>query len=278
MTVAGGTRTVKPDVKGDAMGARNWAGPLLIGAVIVAGCGDDDNDSSSEDSAVVTTLTTPTTTAPTASTAPQTDPSSPPTAAVLFEEPFDDDRNGWGVVDDPEYGSTAYESGDYVWEFTGTVGHLLPKVLGDQYDRGELDMADVVVRAEATVVAGGGVIGVFCREETDVDAEVQWYEFVARDGFAAIRRADLEGNIEVLAETEDVVLPTGIPIAIEATCTDDDAGHAELSLTLDGDPVLTATSDQPLGVGPPGLQAWTFPMHEQMDIRWHEFSIHAVED
>ena len=177
------------------MGARNWAGPLLIGAVIVAGCGDDDNDSSSEDSAVVTTLTTPTTTAPTASTAPQTDPSSPPTAAVLFEEPFDDDRNGWGVVDDPEYGSTAYESGDYVWEFTGTVGHLLPKVLGDQYDRGELDMADVVVRAEATVVAGGGVIGVFCREETDVDAEVQWYEFVARDGFAAIRRADLEGNI-----------------------------------------------------------------------------------
>jgi hypothetical protein len=277
MTVASGARTVHPDVKGDAMGARKWAGPLLIGAVIVAGCGDD-NDDSSEGSAVATTPTTPTTRAPMASTAPQTEPLDPPSAAVLFEEPFDDDRNGWGVLDDPEYGSAAYEGGDYVWELTGRVAHLLPKVLGDQYDRGELNMADVVVRAEATVVAGGGVIGVFCREEPDVDAEVQWYEFVARDGFAAIRRADLEGNIEVLAETEEATVPTGQPIAIEATCTDDDTGHAELSLTLDGDPVLTATSDHPLGIGPPGLQAWTFPMHEQMDIRWHEFSIHAVEN
>jgi hypothetical protein len=276
MTVVSGTRTVNPEVKGDAMGARKWAGPLLIGAVIVAGCGDD-NDGSSEDSAV-TTRTTPTTTAPTASTAPQTEASNQASAAVLFEEPFDDDRNGWGVVDDPEYGSTAYEGGDYVWELTGRVAHLLPKVLGDQYDRGELDMADVVVRAEATVVAGGGVIGVFCREETDVDAELQWYEFVARDGFAAIRRADLEGNIEVLAESNDVTLPAGSPIALEATCTDDDAGHAELSLALNGDPVLTATSDHPLGIAPPGLQAWTFPMHEQMDIRWHEFSIHGVEN
>jgi hypothetical protein len=277
MTGASSTRTVNPDVKGDAMGARKWAGPLLVGAIILVGCGDDD-DSSSEDSPVVTTRTTPTTTAPTASTAQQTEPGDPPSAAVLFEDPFDDDRNGWGVLDDPEYGSAAYAGGDYVWELTGRVAHLVPKVLGDQYDRGELDMADVVVRADATVVAGGGVIGVFCREEPDVDAEAQWYEFVARDGFAAIRRADLESNIEVLAETEDVALPAGQPIAIEATCTNDDAGQAELSLTLNGDPVLTATSDHPLGIGPPGLQAWTFPIHEQMDIRWHDFSIHAVEN
>ena len=258
------------------MGARNWAGPLLIGTVIVAGCGDT-NDSSTADSPVVTTRTSPTTTAPTASAAPPTEAGDPPSAAVLFQDPFDDDHNGWGVIDDPHYGSTSYEDGDYVWEFTGSSAHVLPQVLGEQYDRGDLDMADVVVRAEVTVVAGGGVIGVFCREETDVDAEFQWYEFVARDGFAAIRRADVEGNIEVIAETEDVTLPTGEPIAIEATCTDA-AAHAELSLTLNGDPVLTATSDDPLGHGPPGLQAWTFPPHEQMDIRWHQFSIHAVEN
>jgi hypothetical protein len=257
------------------MGARKWAGPLLIGAVIVAACGDDDG--SSADPGITTPDTATTTAAAVASTAPQTDVGDPAASGVLFEDPFADDRNGWGVIDDPDYGSTAYEGGDYVWELTGRHGHLLPKVLGDQFDRGELDMADVVVRAEATVVAGGGVIGVFCREKPDVDAEMQWYEFVARDGFAAIRRADLESNIEVLAETEDVTLPIGEPIAIEATCTDDDAGHAELSLALNGDPVLTATSDDPLGHGPPGLQAWTFPMHEQMDIRWHAFSIHAAE-
>ena len=78
--------------------------------------------------------------------------------------------------------------------------HWLPAVLGEQYERGELDMLDVTVRAEATIDAGDGVIGLFCRETPDIDAAFQWYEFVARDGFAAISRADLEGNIEVLAE------------------------------------------------------------------------------
>lgn len=269
------------------MGTQNWARPLLIAAIIVTGCGDDE-DSSTEDSAVITTPTTapttpsapiaPATAAPaSASTAPQIGASEPPSAAALFEEPFDDDANGWGVIDDSEYGSATYEGGDYVWALTGRVAHILPMVLADQYDRGELEMADVVVRAEATVVAGGGVIGVFCREEPDVDAEFRWYEFVARDGFAAIRQADAEGNIDVLAETKDVTLPTGEPIALEATCADDDDGKADLSLTLNGVPVLTATGDDPLGTGPPGVQAWTFPIHEQMDIRWHGFSIHAVE-
>ena len=251
------------------MSARTWAAQLLIGVVIVAGCGDDDG--SSKDSAVVTEQTTPTT------GDPATTSGDPTATGTLFEEPFDDDRNGWGIVDHPDYGSTAYEGGDYVWQFTGSVAHFVPDVLGNEYDNGELDMADVVVRAEATVTAGGGVIGVFCRDDPDVDAEVQWYEFVARDGFAAIRRADLEGNIEVLAKTEDVTAPLGEPIAIEATCANDEAGHANLSMTLNGAPILTATSDDTLGSGPPGLQAWTYPMHEQMDIRWHEFSIHAVE-
>jgi hypothetical protein len=26
----------------------------------------------------------------------------------------------------------------------------------------------------------------------------------------------------------------------------------------------------------PDLQAWTFPAHEQIDIRWHDFSIHPL--
>ena len=42
------------------------------------------------------------------------------------------------------------------------------------------------------------MIGVF-REVPDTDADFQWYEFVARDRFAAIHKADSEGNLEVLA-------------------------------------------------------------------------------
>jgi hypothetical protein len=262
-------------MKGVAMGVRGWTGPLLIGAITVAGCGDDDSSSAQLGN---TTKPAPMTSPPVGtSTAPGTVADNPP-SAVLFEDPFDDDRNGWGVIDDPEFGSATFNGGDYVWEFTGSAAHVLPQVLGEQYDRGELDTADVVVRAEATVLAGGGVIGVFCREERDVDADWQWFEFVARDGFAAIRNADSEGNIETLAETEDVSAPTGEPIALEATCTTGNDEDTELSMTLNDGPMLTATADDPLGTGPPGLQAWTFPAHAELNVRWHEFSIHAVDN
>jgi hypothetical protein len=198
---------------------------------------------------------------------------SEPQRDVLFEDTFDDDRNGWGVVDHPDFGTTTFEDGDYVWAFRGSIGHWLPAVLGELYDRDELDMLDVTVRAEATVLAGEGVIGVFCRENPDDDAEWQWYEFVARDGFAAIRRADLEGNLDVLAETDDVSLPLGEPLSIEATCVDDSEGYATLRMSLNDTEVLEATDDDPLVNGVSGLQAYTFPIHEQMDIRWHHFTV-----
>jgi hypothetical protein len=200
---------------------------------------------------------------------------TPKTGEVLFEDGFDDDRNGWGVIDDPEFGSTAYEAGGYVWVFSGRVAHWIPGVLGEQYDRGELEMRDVIVRAEATIDKGDGVVGVACRETPDTDADWQWYEFVARDGFAAIRHADVESNIEVLAESKDVVLPSGEPFTIEGACVDNADGDVHLALILNGSPVLQTTAADPLGNGVPALQAWTHPMHEQMDVRWHEFSVYA---
>jgi hypothetical protein len=200
-----------------------------------------------------------------------------PQRKVLFDETFNDDRNGWGIVDDPEYGSTAYEDGDYVWDFRGSVAHWLPAALGDEYDRGELEMADVIVKAEVTVVSGGGVVGVFCRENPDTDADWQWYEFVARNGFAAIRHADAEANLEVLAETGNVDLPVGELISLEASCSTDEHGRAQLSLSINGTPLLDASDDDPLGNGVPGIQAWTYPIHAPMDIRWHSFSIEATQ-
>jgi hypothetical protein len=198
--------------------------------------------------------------------------SEPPSGEVLFADTFEDDRNGWGIIEHPDFGSTTYTDGDYAWVLRGSSGHLLPAVIGEQYDRGELDMLDVTVRAEATIDAGDGVIGLFCREVPDTDAQFQWYEFVARDGFAAIRRADLEGNLDVLAETDDVDAPLGQPMVIEATCFDDD-GTAMLTMSLNDAIVLDGSDDDPLDSGAPGLQAYTYPIHEQMDIRWNHFTV-----
>jgi hypothetical protein len=206
-----------------------------------------------------------------ATTEPPTssDPAAPD-EHVLFDESFDDDHNGWGIIDHPDYGGTSYDNGDYVWDLTGSYGHLIAEVLGVQYDNDELDMLDVTVRAELTIDSGNGVAGVFCREVPDTDADWQWYEFVVRDGWAAVRLADLEGNIDVIAESDDVEVAKGVPFAIEATCAD---GVAHLSLSIDGEPVLAGEDDDPLGNGVPGLQAWTYPVHELIEIRWHHFSI-----
>ena len=261
------------------MRTQTWVMPLLVGVLSVTACGDDTQSATNATppAATPTSLAVTSTTSGSAAGS-QTPAAVKSTGKLLFQDPFDDDRNGWGVHDNPEFGSAAYDSGDYVWAFRGSVSHWLPAVLGEQYDRGELEMHNVVVKADATVAAGGGVVGVFCRETPDTDADYQWYEFVARDGFAAIRRADAEGNLDVLAETKDVTLPLGMPIAFEATCVDDTDGHAQLSFSLNGTPVLHATDNDPLGNGVSGLQAWTFPVHEEIDIRWHEFSIHEAQN
>jgi hypothetical protein len=228
-------------------------------------CGDDDDGD-----AAASSMDTETSDASTAAT-------SPATLEVLFTDSFDDDANGWGIIDDQHYGTADYAGGDYVWHLTGSSGHLIPETLGLQYDSGQLAMRDVVVAADATIESGEGVVGVFCREVPDTDAEWQWYEFVARDGFAAIRRADLEGNLDVLAETDDVTLPVGQPMALEAACIDDAAGNAQLTMSVNGSSLLSATDDEPLGNGAPGIQAWTFPVHEPIDVRWHDFSVHRAE-
>ena len=99
---------------------------------------------------------------------------------------------------------------------------------------------------------------------------------MVRDGYAAIRLADSEGNITPLAEGRELAVPLGTPIAIEATCRDDADGAAALSMAVNGVPLLeTVVDDSPLGNGAPGMSAWTFPMHEPMGIVWHSFSVRS---
>ena len=195
---------------------------------------------------------------------------------VVLQEDFDDDRNEWGIVDG-EFGSAYYEDGEYVWETTGSNIHwapamFVPEEIGGSYT-GDPDLGDVVVRAEFTIVSGEGVAGVFCREAPDTDAEAEWYEFVVRDGFAAIRRADFESNLEVLASTEEVRLPQGDEFALEATCSTGDDGTAELGLLLDDELTLSATDAEPIAPGPVGQQGYTHPMHAPMTVRWNSFTV-----
>jgi hypothetical protein len=246
------------------MKTRTWLAALAVGVLGLTSCG----------------TATANREAPRTSTNPEasrTTPAASPTDANLaFYDTFDDDRNRWGVVDDPVGGTANFSGGDYVWKFTGSLSHWLPAVLGDQYDRGELHMRDVAVRADLTIDAGGGVAGVGCRENKDTDADYQWYEFVARDGFAAIRQSDAEGNIAVLAKTDKISLPLGKAFTVEGICVNDSAGKAHLTMRLNGNQVLETTRPKPLINGVPSLQAWTYPRHSELDIHWHEFSVRNI--
>lgn len=253
---------------------------LAVGALVaIASCGGDDaaapaSESSTEIGTTAgpsSTSTGTTGTAPAPGTATPTDELS-----LLFADDFVDDTNGWGVVDDSEYGTWTYENGDYVWDFTGRIGHLIPETLGRRYDAGELAARDVEVRASLTIEEGRGVAGVFCREVPDTDAEYEWYEFVVRDGYGAIRRADLEGNLDVLAESTTPSIEFGRPFELTARCIDTAGGEAALSLDLDDQRILEATDPDPIGNGVPGIEAWTFPPHDPMTLRWHRFTISTI--
>jgi hypothetical protein len=234
---------------------------LLLAAVLgIGGC--SDGGASASDS------TRPTSAAPSA-------------GDTLFTDPFDDDANGWALPE-TENSRTEVLGGDFVWEAKRAAPDLRPHVLAaplaDAFDRGDgPQLRNVIVRASVTPERGTGAMGMFCREVRDTDTDFQWYEFVARDGFAAIRRGDSAGHLDVLASTHDLDLPLGREATLEAACVDDASGRARLWLSVDGTAVLVARDPDPLGNGPAGLQAYDSPdkaSKARYLIRWHDFSIY----
>jgi hypothetical protein len=204
-------------------------------------------------------------------------PSSSPDALSAFSDSFDDDHNGWGVPP-TDTGSAQVVGGDFVWDSKQFEQrpHLLAATVGEAFDSGRLEMTDVQVAASFTPERGAAAVGVFCRESTDTDSDFQWYEFVVRDGYAAIRHADLGGNIETLADTDDAAVPTGSPASIMATCADQDDGTASLTLELNDDELLTTSVADPLGNGGAGLQGYDAAEGKAdapMKIVWHDFSV-----
>jgi hypothetical protein len=204
-------------------------------------------------------------------------PAPPRAGGQLFTDTFQDDSNGWALPD-TEQGRMRYDNGDFVWESrTPNVRpHVLATPLGEAFDRGELQMRDVVVTSDVTPEQGKAAVGVFCREVRDTDSDFQWYEFVARDGYAAIRRADTAGHLDILTKTSNVSLPLGRQAHIQAACVDDAKSRAQLWLSIDGRPVLYTRDDHPLGNGAPGLQAYDAPGNASKTrflIRWHDFTV-----
>jgi hypothetical protein len=208
------------------MGMSIWLAATAIGALSLTSCGTATANREAPQASVAS---------PSAQATPAADPVE---GTILFQDPFDDDRNKWGIIDDPVGGTTSVRRGDYVWKFKGSVAHWIPEVLGEEYDHGELKMRDVAVRADLTINSGGGVAGVGCRENQDTDADYQWYEFVVRNGFAAIRQSDVKGNIQVLAQTDKVSVPLGKAFTVEGVCVNDPSGKVHLTMNLNGTPIL----------------------------------------
>jgi len=263
---------------------RGRTASIIITAVVtIAACGEADDTTSAP------VASTPVASTPVASTSDASTPvasttvattaaaTRAPEPALLFADTFDDDRNGWGEIDDGEFGTIDIVDGDQRWiDATGRVLLWGPAALIEPLEQGDLDLADVTIRAHVTLVSGTGVIGVACRVVPDTDAELQWYDFVVRDGYAAIRRSDDQSHIEVLAEQDEAAVPFGAPVEIEATCRDDDQGGAHLTLALDGTTLLEVTDDSPIENGWAAPVAWSFPVHSPIEAHWHEFSVFSA--
>ena len=239
---------------------------ILIGALVTAGCGNDTRSESAQTTARAASTT--------GSPAEAVTTEAPSDGIPLFVDTFTDDSNLWGEVENGEFGTIDIVDGDQRWiDATGRVIVWGPGAIIDPVEAGELDLADVTIRAAVTLVSGTGVIGVGCRVVPDTDSEMEWYDFVVRDGYAAIRRADAQSHLRPLAEANAAEVPFGEPVVIEATCRDDDSGVANLTLALNGELLLEATDDDPIGNGWAAPVMWTFPVHSPMEVHWHEFSV-----
>jgi hypothetical protein len=212
------------------------------------------------------------------------DPGTSPVATAgdtLLKETFADDANGWGEFN-AEQGRNYFEDGQYITDFgSAPFLHWLPEALATDWESGSVDLSNVVIETDVTITRGDGVAGVFCQELPDADAEYEWYEFVVRDGYAGIRRADMEGNLRVLAETRELALPVGEQFSLETACVEGDDGAAELGLAIDGSPALRAIdSDDPLEGGMVGIQIYPAPEttdSESPRVEWDSFIVSAAQ-
>jgi hypothetical protein len=246
-----------------------WSTALLVAlTLLAAACGGDDGGGSSDGDDETST----------AAAAPPEDEGQ-----VLIEEDFDDDDNLWRPDDLDIEGEQdlSIDDGALVTEWTTDAfadlpddqtvipNQLWPTVLDGVID----DLADTRVEAEVSFEAPG-VAGLACRiAEVSVDAgDLRAYFFqVSSTGQVNLAESDEEGTVDALEvipeldedERDEVdELPVeGAPFELDddesyelgLTCVDGEDG-VELSGTIDGEEVISATDDEdPIDDGTAGL-------------------------
>lgn len=222
---------------------RAITGPLLAATFLLAGsaCASDDDE---DDASTVAD-------------------SSP----VLLDERFDDDTNGWGGT------FQSFDAGEYLWALPAgqTDARAADSLISIE---SEIDAVQVTM---GFVAEGAGHVGIDCAV-ADVDGQADFYEVLLTDRGVAIRKSSFGDVLAVtLAEASEPVLVDGADTEFTATCVRS-ADTYVLRLAIDGEEVLAATDDDPLGPGAPGILAGALPRDRSPDGATIRFSSYLVHD
>lgn len=190
--------------------------------------------------------------------------------AVLLDERFDDDSNGWGG------GFQRIEDGKYVWELPAgqTDARAADTLIADA------DAIDAVVVTTVFTPEGAAHVGVDCAV-ADIDGQADFYQLLLTDQGPVIRKASF-GDVPpvTLAEADEPTLADGTEVELAATCTLGDDGYT-LALAVDGETVLEVVdADDPLGTGAPGIVAGAAPRDRAPDgavIRFDSYTARNAE-
>ena len=182
---------------------------------------------------------------------------------VVFEDAFDDEAGRWQTERE-----IRIEDGDQVWELAaGQRLHLRPLA-------NEERLLDMETTAEVAAVDTDSTVGVHCRKGAQNEDAYYFFRLAPTGASIGVLPLDQSAAGEVLA-TNDVVRPTA-PFTLTARCVDV-AGQARLSLLLDGDVVLEATHDEPLGPGFGALEVQAGgPGSDPSQVRWEGFAVASL--
>ena len=186
-------------------------------------------------------------------------------ADVLLEDTFDDDGGNWRS--DPD---VSIEDGQQVWAISvaGQLVHLRPLAADDP-------IVDMEVTAEVAAADPASTIGVHCRKGPSNNDYYHYLRVGPAGAIIGVLPAEGSTPAQVLATDPDVVRPTG-PFTMAARCVDV-GGVTQLTLLLDGDPVLDATYDAPLPPGFGGLEVQAGPRGSApSEVRWERFTFAAI--
>ena len=200
---------------------------------------------------------------PTATTPPEPEPtedtSSPqPSGNVLFQDDFSNPESGWDRYDDTD-GLTEYVDGAYlIGVYTDTYFYWANPYRTFQ---------DVIIEVDAEVLTTeeDNQYGIVCRH-ADVD---NWYLLViSGDGYAAIRKRYLGGDLEYLADwVVSEAINTGMAAnQLRAECVGD-----RFSLYVNGILAVEAF-DSDILTGDVGLLAGTFSAN-QTEVLFDNFVV-----